>query len=69
MDMGECEDVFADEELFPKLKMHGNADTVKGMIREIRLSRNDLMHFNPSPDKNYTLFLLESITKIKELSK
>jgi len=69
MDMGECEDVFADEELFPKLKMHGNADTVKGMIREIRLSRNDLMHFNPSPDKNYTLFLLDSITKIKELSK
>jgi len=69
MDMGECEDVFADEDLFPKLKMHGNADTVRGMIREIRIARNELMHFNLSEGKDYPGFLLESLGKLKELFK
>ena len=67
MDMGECEDLFADEEIFPKLKMHGNAESVKDMIKEIRIARNELMHFNLREGKDYPTFLMESLTKLKEL--
>jgi hypothetical protein len=69
MDMGECEDLFADEEIFPKLKMHGNAESVKDMIKEIRLARNELMHFNPCEGKDYPAFLLESLAKLRDLFK
>jgi hypothetical protein len=37
------------------------------MIKEIRLARNELMHFNPCEGKDYPAFLLESLSKLKSL--
>lgn len=69
MDMGDYEDVFGTETIFKKLGMDGTAESAKQAIRNIRLPRNRLMHFNREEGFNYRAALHSALRSLRELAK